>query len=164
MPPIHDFVIRADQAAGLEQCLSHRWNPRSRVHVAFLGRALGLQRTGLNLARVPPGHESFLPHAHACEEEWLYILDGRAIVEIDGQDVEVAAGDFIAFPAPSVVHHLRNPFAAEVVYLMGGERRELEIEDFPSVGKRMIRRGEAVEVYDLDAARPFGEVEPASTS
>jgi uncharacterized cupin superfamily protein len=56
-----------------------------------------------------------------------------------------------------VVHHLRNPFAEELVYLMGGENLEFEIEDFPTVGKRMLRRGAAVDIYELADARTPGE-------
>lgn len=150
-------IVRAADAQARSQPLSHRWNPRSKVDVAFLGRAAGLQRTGLNLARVPPGHESFLPHAHLCEEEWLYVLEGRALVDIDGHAFEIGPGDFVAFPAPSPAHHLRNPFAHDVVYLMGGEHRTLEIEDFPSVGKRTIRHGERIEVVDLSAIGRFDD-------
>jgi len=36
--------------------------------------------------------------------------------------VDSEAGDFMGFPAPSVGHHLRNPFDADLIYLMGGDR------------------------------------------
>jgi len=53
---------------------------------------------------------SATPHSHQHEEEWLYILSGRGIAEIDGEELEVGPGDFMAFPTPSVAHHLTNPF------------------------------------------------------
>jgi len=34
--------------------------------------------------------------------------------------------------------HLRNPFQADLVYLMGGESREVEIGEYPRLGKRAI--------------------------
>jgi uncharacterized cupin superfamily protein len=68
----------------------------------------------------------------------------------------VGVGDFMAFPTPSVPHHLKNPFDEELVYLMGGESREVEVADFPRLGKRMVRNGETVEVYDVSDAKPFG--------
>lgn len=148
------LLLRASAFAGQARPFSHPWNPNSAVAMTFLGRALGLKRTGVNLARVAPGKESFLPHAHHREEEWVYILSGRGIAEIDGADHEVGPGDFMAFPVPSVVHHLRNPFDEELVYLMGGENLDVEIEDFPSVGKRMVRRGDQVDVYPLAAPKP----------
>ena len=33
----------------------------------------------------------------------------------------MSAGDFVAFPTPSVAHNFSNPFDEEVVYMMGGE-------------------------------------------
>ena len=62
------------------------------------------------------------------------------------------------FPAPSVAHHLRNPFADDLVYLMGGESRRFEIADFPRIRKRMIRDGADVQVYDVADAKPFGQL------
>lgn len=156
-------VIRATDIDALARPLAHRWNPASQVSVAFLAQQAGLSRTGLNLARLAPGSESFLPHAHLCEEEWLYVLSGRGVLLIDAHEVEIGAGDFAAFPAPSVVHHLRNPFAEPLVYLMGGEHREVEVEDFPGVGKRTIRQGAQVIVHDLHDARLFADDTPPRT-
>jgi uncharacterized cupin superfamily protein len=62
----------------------------------------------------------------------------------------------MAFPTPSVAHHLRNPFATELVYLMGGENHAFDVADFPELGKRMFRHPKGVDVFDLDDARPFG--------
>jgi mannose-6-phosphate isomerase-like protein (cupin superfamily) len=109
-----------------------------------------------------PGNESFVYHAHLHEEEWVYILSGRATVESDGALHEVAAGDFIAFPTPSEPHILRNTSAEDVVYLTGGERSSFDVADFPRHGKRMVRIGERATVYELagGAAFPLPEIEP----
>ena len=152
-------VFRAADVRSAEQTFSHPWNPQSSITGAQLGRRVGLQRTGVNLARVPPGKESFVYHAHHREEEWIYILAGRAIVEIDAEEFEIEAGDFVGFPTPSVAHHLRNPFAEEVVYLMGGENADIEVADFPRLGKRMFRRDTQIEIHDLAEAKPFGPLE-----
>lgn len=144
------LLLRAADIAARARAYTHPWNPNSAVSTTFLGRALGLTRTGVNLARIAPGKESFLPHAHHREEEWIYILSGRGVAEIDGVDHDVGPGDFMAFPAPSVVHHLRNASSDDdLVYLMGGENLDFEVEDFPTVGKRMLKRGEKMDIYDL---------------
>jgi uncharacterized cupin superfamily protein len=65
----------------------------------------------------------------------------------------------MAFPTPSVPHHLKNPFDEELVYLMGGENQEIEIADFPRLGKRMVRSGGNIEVYDVSDAKPFGPLD-----
>jgi uncharacterized cupin superfamily protein len=110
----------------------------------------------VNLAHIPPGKESFVYHSHEGEEEWIYILSGRAVAEIDGAEHEVGPGDFMRFPAPSVAHHLRNPFSEELVYLSGGESREVEIADYPRLGLRLIRTGKGAHVAPLDQLRQIG--------
>jgi hypothetical protein len=42
---------------------------------------------------------------------------------------------------------------------MGGENREMEIADFPRLGKRMIRNGEKIEIYNASDAKPFGPLQ-----
>ena len=153
------FVLRASEIKEREQSFSHPWNPNSLLIGVQLSRALGLKRAAVSIARMPPGKESFVYHTHRHEEEWLYILSGRAIAELGGADVEVGPGDFIAFPAPSIAHHLRNPFEGELVYLMGGENREFDISDFPRLDRRVVKSGDSFEVHDLSNARPFGPAE-----
>lgn len=149
-------LLRAADLAARTGRHSHPWNPRSEMTGVQLGQLAGLKRTGISLARIPPGKESFVYHSHAREEEWLYILAGTGTAEIDGADYEVGPGDFMGFPTPSVAHHLRNTGREDLVYLMGGERRDTEIADFPRLGKRMVRIGDKVEIYDLADAREFG--------
>lgn len=155
-PAASPNILRALDAKAQQQTFSHPWNPNSEITGTMLGRALGLARTGVSLARIAAGKESFTYHSHACEEEWMYILAGRAVAEIDGVEYEVGAGDFLAFPTPSCAHHLRNPFDEELVYLMGGENREVEIADFPKLGKRMVRQGSEVQIYNIADGKPFG--------
>lgn len=148
-------LLRAADIERHVQSFSHPWNPRSEIRGAMLGRMVGLKRTGVSLARLAPGKESFVYHSHQLEEEWIYILSGRGRALIDGSEFEVGAGDFMAFPTPSVAHHLINAGPQELVYLMGGENRDVEIADFPTLGKRMLRLGQGIEVYDTKDAKPF---------
>jgi uncharacterized cupin superfamily protein len=150
------YLLRSADIAALSQTFSHPWNARSEISGYQLARATGLRRIGVSLARLAPGKESFVYHSHWTEEEWIYILSGRGIARIDSTDYEVGSGDFMAFPTPSVAHHLCNPFEAELVYLMGGENHDFEVADFPELGKRMFRHPKGVDIFDLDAARPFG--------
>jgi uncharacterized cupin superfamily protein len=87
------------------------------------------------------------------EEEFVYILSGRGLAEIDGAEHEVRAGDFMGFgTSPPTAHHLRNPFAEDLVYLSGGERRANEIAEYPKLGKMMVRAGRAVSIFETDSA------------
>lgn len=124
-----------------------------------MSRLGGLKRSGVSIVRIPDGRESFVYHAHHFEEEWIYILAGRAIAEIDDAEYEMGPGDFMAFPTPSVGHHLRNPFSEELVYLMGGENLDHEVADFPRLGKRMVKLDGEIVVYDLDSGKPLGPLE-----
>jgi uncharacterized cupin superfamily protein len=118
--------------------LRHPWNPNSDIHLKPLSTMAGLGRTVVTLARVPPGKESFVYHAHERDEEWVYILSGRGRAEIDGETYAVAAGDFMGFPTPSVPHHLVNDGDEDLVYLMGGERSGLDVGYFPRVGRTLV--------------------------
>ncbi len=151
---LHSFEINQR-----EQSFSHPWNPKSQLIGVQLSRALALKRAAVSIARMPPGRESFVYHSHQHEEEWLYILFGRGIAEIDGEEREVGPGDFMAFSTPSVPHHLKNPFDEELVYLMGGENRECDVADFPRLAKRMVKSGGKFEVYDASDAKPFGPLD-----
>jgi len=50
-------------------------------------------------------------------------------------------------------HHLRNTGAGDLVYLSGGEQRDIEIADFPRLGKRLVRMRKEALVYDLAAGK-----------
>ena len=151
---VPNLIRPADHAASEGTWrFSHPLNPRSEIAGVALSRLTGMTRTGVNLLRVAPGKESTAYHTHASEEEWLYVLSGRGIAEIDGAEHEVGPGDFMGFPAPSVGHNLRNPFDQELVYLVGGEIRPIEIADFPRHGLRMVRVGDAIALHDHAGAQ-----------
>jgi uncharacterized cupin superfamily protein len=153
------YLLRATDIAARAQTFSHPWNAKSEITGYQLGKSTGLKRIGVNLARVAPGKESFVYHAHWTEEEWIYILEGRGIARIDDTNYEVGPGDFMAFPTPGVAHHLSNPFEAELVYLMGGENHATEVADFPDQGKRVFKHAKGADVFDLENARPFGPLD-----
>jgi uncharacterized cupin superfamily protein len=152
------YLLRAEDIAARSQTFSHPWNAKSEITGYQMAKASGLRRTGVNFARVQPGKESFVYHSHWQEEEWIYILEGRAIAKVDDSEFEVKAGDFLAFP-PGIAHHLRKPFEQELVYLMGGENRDFDVADFPELGKRVIRHAKGAEVHDLANAAPLGPLE-----
>ena len=149
-------LIRSEEIAKLQEFpFRHPLNPHSEVHLRSLSALADLQRIGLHIGRIPPGKESFVYHFHHHEEEFVYILSGREIGEIDNEEFEVGPGDFLGFPAPSVAHHLRNPFETDFVYLMGGERHPVEIGEFPRLKKRVIRDGDEAYFVDLNSIEAF---------
>ena len=83
---------------------------------------------------------------------------GEGQAEVDDGMYFVRGGDFMPFPV-GIAHHLRNCGKEDLTYLSGGEHLNIEITDFPRLGKRMLRRGEQVDVVDIHPEReltPFG--------
>ncbi len=143
-------LLTASEIEARKTVGAHPWNDNSSFRSAQLSRSVGMERSIVVHVAIPPGKESFVPHTHEREEEWVYILSGSGTADIDGEPVAVSAGDFMGFPTPSVVHHLRNTGDAELVYLMGGECLHAEASNFPTLNKRKIRFGNEVRVFDMN--------------
>lgn len=133
--------------------IRHPLNPSSEVHIQRIGERTGLTRLPVSLARVPPGKESFIPHAHLLTEEFLFILEGEGMALIGGTEVPVGPGDFMGFPTDGTPHHLKNTGTTDLVYLMGGERGPAEVARFPSVGKVAVMTSEGVSLFDESQAQ-----------
>src|SRR5215831_17840530 len=102
MPHKTAVILRAADIDRTEIEYDQRLNPRSKFRDAGLAHVAGLDRIGLSRGRLPPGGESFAYHAHHAEQEWVFIVSGRARARIDDREVELGPGDFAAFPAPQV--------------------------------------------------------------
>jgi len=99
-----------------------------------LGDAAGLDQFGVNLTTLKPGAASALRHWHESEDEFVYILEGQAVlIEDDGETV-LKPGDAAGFKASSRNgHHLVNRGSADVVYLEIGTRAKRERAEYPDV-------------------------------
>lgn len=118
----------------------HPFNPASEMRMVGLGDGTGMTRIGVNLIRIPPGKESFIPHAHALEEECVFVLSGAGQVVLDGEPHAVGAGDFVGFPIDGVVHSLVNTGDEDLVYLTAGQRSAVEVAHMPTIGKTAVFR------------------------
>ncbi len=117
----------------------HQFNDNAIRHTRSLGDLLGLSQLGFHLVRLESGKESTQYHFHHMDEEFLYILSGRGIAEIDDQEFEIGPGDFMGFARQSKAHSLKNPNKEDLVYLMGGSRNDIDICDYPRINRRMFR-------------------------
>lgn len=151
-----DYVIRT---AGLKPAelysFSHPLNPNSSISFVPLSDRVGMQRAQLGLGRIPPGRESFVPHAHSAQEEFVFILEGTAEMEIDGERVAVGPGDYVGFPVDGAVHQLYNTGTSDLIYLMGGERTPTDMARFPTIGKIGVWADGTMRYIDEDAAQQF---------
>jgi uncharacterized cupin superfamily protein len=150
------YVIRT---AGLKPAeiyaFTHPLNPNSAISFVPLSDRIGMQRAQLGLGRIPPGRESFVPHSHSAQEEFVFILEGSGEMEIDGERVSVGPGDYVGFPIDGAVHQLYNTSDADLVYLMGGERTPTDMSRFPTIGKIGIWADGTMRYVDEDAAQQF---------
>ena len=94
---------------------------------APIGRLLGLTRIGIHHERLPPGRRTSYPHAESAEEEFVYVLEGRPDVWIDGHLHPLKPGDAVGFPAGTgVCHTFLNNTSEEVRLMAIGERPKPE--------------------------------------
>ncbi|MBV1800198.1 cupin domain-containing protein [Siccirubricoccus sp. G192] len=97
-----------------------------------LGEFFGLRNFGVNLTRLPPGTASALRHAHALQDEFVYILEGTPVLVTDAGETPLAPGICAGFPCGTGnAHHLVNRSAQDVVYLEVGDRTRGDSVDYP---------------------------------
>jgi uncharacterized cupin superfamily protein len=97
-----------------------------------LGRAAGLTQFGVNLVRLAPGAASGLRHWHEQEDEFVYVVEGEAVlVENEGETV-VRPGDAAGFKAGVADgHHFVNRSNTDVLLLVVGTRSPTERAHYP---------------------------------
>ncbi len=77
-----------------------------------------LKTSSLSVIRekVPPGKFE-KRHYHQIAQQFFYILSGQAVMELGGQEFQLAAGQGIHIPAEKP-HQFRNPFQEPVEFLV----------------------------------------------
>lgn len=70
------------------------------------GRETGGQGALIEVS-VAPRTFFAIPHIHDQEEEWIYIIDGQCRAQLDGQTMDVSAGDTVFVPR-GTPHALAN--------------------------------------------------------
>src|SRR5438270_10542733 len=91
-------VLRKAEIRNKERTYLQRLDPGGEPFpAARLSRDAGLGKVFVSQGRIAPGKATFAYHSHLVDEEWIFILEGRGVARIDGKDVELSAGDFVAF-------------------------------------------------------------------
>jgi len=97
-----------------------------------LGDLFGLTNFGVNLTRLVPGGSSALRHAHAKQDEFVYVLAGRPTLHTDEGKVLLAPGMCAGFKAGTGNgHRLVNETSEDVVYLEVGDRAPGDAVSYP---------------------------------
>ena len=97
-----------------------------------LGDLFGLTNFGVNLTRLAPGAESSIRHAHARQDEFVYILEGRPTLVTNAGETQLEPGMCAGFKAGSGdAHHLQNRTHTDVLYLEIGDRTPGDGASYP---------------------------------
>src|SRR5476649_986669 len=93
---------------------SHRWNRR-------LGDHAGLKNFGVNLTRIEPGGQSSARHAHAKQDEFIWVIEGELVLETNEGRQTLRPGMCAGFPAGcGNAHRFVNETTESAVLLVIG--------------------------------------------
>lgn len=97
-----------------------------------LGDLFGLQNFGVNLTRIEPGGCSALRHAHALQDEFIYVLEGHPTLLTNAGATLLAPGMCAGFRAGTGdAHQLVNQSDHAAVYLEIGDRSAGDQVSYP---------------------------------
>ena len=97
-----------------------------------LGDLFGLTNFGVNLTRLAPGGQSALQHAHSKQDEFVYLLEGEAVLITDSGEMVLKPGMCAGFKAGTGdAHRLVNRTKKDVVFLEVGDRSVGDIVSYP---------------------------------
>ena len=97
-----------------------------------VGDLFGLTNFGVNLTRLAPGGSSSLRHAHAKQDEFVYILEGSPTLITNAGRTPMKPGMCAGFKAGTGdAHHLVNETEEDVVYLEIGDRTPADSATYP---------------------------------
>jgi len=96
-----------------------------------LGDLFGLSSFGVNLVALAPGSQSSLRHRHFVQDEFVYLLEGEAVLVHDGGEAILRAGMCAGFPHGGTAHHLINRSDSPAIFLEIGDRLPGDGAEYP---------------------------------
>jgi len=117
-----------------------------------LGDFGGGSHVGVVMEELSPGKQSSAAHYHLLEEEHVLVLDGQMTLRSDPDTYELAAGDYVCFPAGrTVAHTFINTGSAPCRFLVIGERNPHDVIVYPDSNKVLVRlTGEVYQKAPVD--------------
>ncbi|PSP55041.1 cupin [Halobacteriales archaeon QS_1_67_19] len=101
-----------------------------------LGEAADGDRLGASLYELPPGRRSWPYHYHTANEEALFVLAGSGAVRLDGEQVALSEGEYVALPADERgAHRVVNDGDEPLRYLMVSTMTEPDVTVYPDSEK-----------------------------
>ncbi len=107
-----------------------------------LGEVFGLANFGVNLTRLAPGAISALRHAHATQDEFVYVLAGHPLLITDQGETQLAPGMCAGFKAGTGnAHQIVNRTGEDVLYLDVGDRTPNDTVTYPDEDLKAVASG-----------------------
>ncbi|HJU32360.1 MAG TPA: cupin domain-containing protein [Hyphomicrobiaceae bacterium] len=113
--------------AAMKAANEQRYNRR-------LGDHAGLKNFGVNLTRIVPGGQSSYRHAHATQDEFVYVLEGEVVLETNSGAQTLQSGMCAGFPAGTGdAHRFVNRSTRDVRLLVIGDRTPGDVITYPDI-------------------------------
>jgi uncharacterized cupin superfamily protein len=128
---------------------SRRWNRR-------LGDHVGLKNFGVNLTRIVPGAQSSARHAHARQDEFIWVVSGEIVLETDEGAQTLRPGMCAGFPAGcGNAHRFVNRSDADAVILVVGDRTPFEEITYPDIDLKGVTGADGRFVFTRKDGTPY---------
>jgi len=102
--------------------------------VSGLGVAAGLTQFGVNIVELAPGAWASQRHWHACEDEFVLVLDGELTLVEDAGEMLLVAGESAAWVAGvRDGHHLINKNSETARFLVVGSRSDKDHGEYSDI-------------------------------
>jgi uncharacterized cupin superfamily protein len=127
---------------------SKRWNRR-------LGNHVGLNNFGVNLTRIEPGGQSSARHAHAKQDEFIWVVEGEVVLETNEGRQTLDAGMCAGFPAGcGNAHRFVNETQKDAFLLVIGDRTPFDEIDYPDIDNHATSGADGKYVYTKKDGTP----------
>ncbi|MGO9741648.1 MAG: cupin domain-containing protein [Roseiarcus sp.] len=104
-----------------------RWNRR-------IGRQFGLTHFGVNITRIVAGGQSSSRHWHSHQDEFIYVLSGKVVLETNSGERTLTPGMYAGFAAGvEDGHRFVNRGDNDVLLLVVGDNTAGDEVNYPDI-------------------------------
>lgn len=105
---------------------------QTKMKTLLIGDYIGCEKIYVNIDYVKPGGESVKYHSHSTQEEVFFIMSGKGMIRIDGEEILIKKGDVISKPAGKDIAHQFINNSSEILQILDvGTREKDDIITYP---------------------------------
>ena len=103
------------------------------------GRAVGSNRVGLRIQRIPPGKQASRLHRHLFQEELFLVISGTGFLRHGDEHIRLVAGDCVSYHAgDETPHTVVNDGSEPLEVFSFGDRFSHEVCLYPEDGVAFV--------------------------